>query len=141
MLVRLDLDTSDRWTHLIGDFEILHGPVTAALMTEAGYAATAEGVEARTVQVCQFVARAIIRDWRGVVDDATDQPLPVTDATVNAVLDVYPIFRAFNDRVIDARVRIEREKKDSSSLPPGSSDPVPDTAPTAQNGAPSAPSS
>ena len=43
MLVHLDLTTADRWTALIGGFEILHGPVTSAIMTEAGHASGTVG--------------------------------------------------------------------------------------------------
>lgn len=147
MLVRLDLTLEDRWTTLLAGFDVLHGPVTSAILAEAGHAANAvpdEGadktsIEARTVAITKFIARAVIRDWRGVVDDATGDPLPVTAATIDAVMDVWPIFRAFNERIIDARIRIDREKKDLPTLQNGTSGSGPDTAPTATGSAPTAP--
>lgn len=139
MLVHLDLSREDRWTTLIAGFEILHGPVTSALMAEAGHAAVAEGIEARTVEITRFLARAVIRDWRGVVDDATGEALPVTPEAVDAVMDIWPVFRAFNDKVIDARIRIDREKKSSPTSLNTTSGSAPDTAATATESAPTAP--
>ena len=143
MLVRLDLTLEDRWTTLLAGFDVLHGPVTSAILSEAGHAAMAVGdgedqptMEARTVAITKFIARAVIRDWRGVVNDATGEALPVTPETVDAVLDVWPIFRAFNERVIDARIRIDREKKGLPPLQNGTSGAEPTTAPTATDPAP-----
>ncbi len=148
MLVRLDLTTEDRWTTLMAGFDVLHGPVTSAILSEAGHAANAvpDGddqptVEARTVAITKFIARAVIRDWRGVVNDATGEPLPVSPETIDAVMDVWPIFRAFNERVIDARIRIDREKKDLPPLPNGTSGAGQVTAPIATGSAPIAPAS
>lgn len=146
MLVRLDLTLEDRWTTLLAGFDVLHGPVTSAILSEAGHAALAEGsegetpptMEARTVAITRFIAKAVIRDWRGVVDDATGEPLPVTPATIDAVMDVWPIFRAFNERVIDARIRIDREKKDFPPLQNGTSGAESNIAPTAPAAAPTA---
>ncbi len=139
MLVRLDLSTADRWTTLIAGFEILHGPVTSAIMAEAGHAATGETIEERTVEITRFLAKAVIRDWRGVGDEATGAPIPVTPDAIDQVMDIWPIFRAFNDKVIDARIRIDREKKDLPTLQNGTSGSDQATAPTAGNDAPIAP--
>jgi hypothetical protein len=137
MLVRLDLSREDRWTTLLAGFEVLHGPVTSAMLAEAGHAADPElTIEARTVEITRFLAKAVIRDWRGVVDDATGEPLVVSPAAVDAVMDIWPIFRAFNDKIIDARIRIDREKKDLPTSQNGTSGSAPDTAPTATDPAP-----
>ena len=145
MLVRLDLTLSDRWTTLIAGFDVLHGPVTSAILSEAGHAAMAAGEgDERTIadlfidQITKFIAKAVIRDWRGVVNDATGEPLPVTPETIDAVMDVWPIFRAFNERVIDARIRIDREKKGFPPLQNGTSGAEPTIAPTATDPAPTA---
>lgn len=139
MLLRLDLSTEDRWTELFGGFAILHGPVTSALMAAAGHAATGATIEERTVEITKYLARHVIRDWRGAVDDATGEPIPVTPDAVDAVMDNWPIFRAFNDKVIDARIRIDREKKDLPTSQPTTSGSEPATAETATTSAPSAP--
>lgn len=139
MLVHLDLSTADRWTTLIAGFDILHGPITSAIMAEAGHAATAESIEERTVEITRYLARQVIRDWRGVVDDATGKALAVSPAAVDAVMDIWPIFRAFNDKVIDARIRIDREKKGLPTSQSGISGSGPDTAPTATDHARTAP--
>lgn len=145
MLVRLDLSLEDRWTTLLAGFDILHGPVTSAILAEAGHAASALGedgapqtLEARTVAITRFIARAVIRDWRGVVNDATGEPLPVTPETIDAVMQVFPVFVAFNEKVVDARIRIEHEKKDLPPLQNGTSGAGQATAPTAETGAPTA---
>lgn len=140
MLVRLDLSREDRWTTLLAGFEVLHGPVTSAMLAEAGHAADPElTIEARTVEITRFLAKEVIRDWRGVVDDATGAPLVVSPAAVDAVMDIWPIFRAFNDKIIDARIRIDREKKDWPTSQNGTSGSEPDTAPIVTDPAPTAP--
>lgn len=139
MLVHLDLATEDRWTVLIGDFAVLHGPVTSAIMAEAREACLAVKAEERWAEITKFLARHVIRDWRGVVDEATDLPIPVSPAAVDAVIDIYPIFLAFNAKVIDARIRIDREKKDLPTLQSGTSGSEPAIAPIAPESAPSAP--
>ena len=152
MLVHLDLSRKDRWTALLAGFEILHGPVTSAILSEAGHAsslpltealsdapATQASVDVRVVAITKFIAKSVIRDWRGVVDDATGEPLAVSPAAIDAVMDIWPIFRAFNERVIDARIRIDREKKDLPTLQNGTSGSEPDIAPTATAPAPTAP--
>lgn len=139
MLVRLDLSTDDRWTALIGDFAILHGPVTSAIMAEAGHAATGASIEERTVEITKFLAKSVIRDWRGVLNEETGEAVPVTPATVDAIMDIWPIFRAFNDKVIDARIRIDREKKGLPTSQNGTSGSGQDTAPIATDPAPTAP--
>lgn len=140
MLVHLDLSREDRWTTLLAGFEVLHGPVTSAMLAEAGHAADPElTIEARTVEITRFLAKAVIRDWRGVVDDATGEPLVVSPAAVDAVMDIWPIFRAFNDKIIDARIRIDREKKDLPASQNGTSGQGPDTAPIATDPVPTAP--
>ena len=141
MLVRLNLSTKDQWTVLIAGFEVLHGPVSSALMAEAGHAAKGETVAARTVEITRFLARHVIRDWRGVVDDATGQPIPVTPDAIDQVMDIWPIFRAFNDRVVDARTRVDREKKDLPTLQPTTSGSEQDIAGTATGSAQTAPES
>lgn len=139
MLVRLDLSTAERWTTLIAGFEILHGPVTSAIMAEAGHAARAESIEERTVEITRYLARATIRDWRGVVNDETGEALAVSPEAVDAVMDIWPIFRAFNDRVIDARIRIDREKKDLPTSQNGTSGSGEPTAPIVTDPVPIAP--
>lgn len=144
MLVHLDLSTADRWTALIGDFEILHGPVTSAIMAEAGRAGflafPEQGqVEKRTVEIVKFIARSIIRDWRGVVGNEEGVDLVVSPAAIDAVMDIFLIYRAFNEFVIDARVRIDREKKDLPASPSGTSGAEQNIAPTVTDLAPTAP--
>jgi hypothetical protein len=138
MLLRLDLSTEDRWTCLLAGFDILHGPVTSAIMAEAGHSATGESIEERTVEITRFLAKAVIRDWRGVVDDTTGEPLVITPEAVDAVMDIWPIFRAFNDKVIDARIRIDREKKGYPISQNGTSGSDQATAPIATDPAPTA---
>ncbi len=144
MLVRLDLSLAERWTTLLAGFDVLHGPVTSAIFSEAAQAAFKAfpipgDVENQTVAITKFVARAVIRDWRGVVDDATGEPLPVTPETIDAVMDIFLIFRAFSEKVVDARIRIDEEKKGLPTLQNGTSGSAPATAPTATDPAPTVP--
>ena len=138
MLVRLNLSTEDRWTELFAGFSLLHGPVTSGLLAEAQRSAFAlvpedseDGPNRRAVEITRFLAVAVIRDWRGAVDDETGLPLPVTPETIGAVIDIWPVFRAFSEKIVDARVRVEREKKDLPPLQTGTSGAGPAIAPIA----------
>jgi hypothetical protein len=131
-MIRLNLSNEPKWTTLVGSFEIFHDPVSATVMSIAAREATGERVEDRIAEITKSVARAVIREWRGVVDDTSGKDVPVTPETVNAVMDIWPIFRAFNERVIDARMRVEREKKDLSPLQNGTSGAAEPIAPTAK---------
>lgn len=146
MLVRLNLSLEDRWTELFGGFSILHGPVTSAIMAEAGRAAFAlvpedeeDAPARRAVEVTRFIAKTIIRDWRGVVDDVTGGPIAASPEAISAVIDIWPVYRAFDAKVIDARVRVEREKKGLPTLQSGTSGSEAPIAPIVTDPAPTAP--
>lgn len=146
MLVRLDISREDRWTALFDGFRVLHAPVSSAIFAAAGSAAHAQfpgaelqDIQDRTLEITKFVARSVIRDWEGPVDDATGEALACTPENIDLVMDIFPVFRSFSERVLDARLRIEREKKDLPTLQSGTSGSGPDIAPTATGPAPTAP--
>lgn len=139
MLVRLNLSREDRWTTLFEGFDVLHGPITSAILREAAFRAgeqfSEESIESavkRSEFITQFVGQMIIRDWRGPVDWDTNEPIKVTPDAIERTLEIPEVFRAFNTFVLDSSSRVAREKKSFPTSQPTTSGSVQDTAATAK---------
>jgi hypothetical protein len=70
--------------------------------------------------LAKAVARVSIRDWKGV-GDANGFPVPVSAEGVDALLDIWPIFEAFQTRYVARAMILEAEKNASPPLPSGNS--------------------
>ena len=75
-------------------------PLTTALMVAARNDAAVEALpatasdEARALVFAKAIARIAVTDWEGV-GDADGNPVPVTPEGIDALLEVWPIFEAF----------------------------------------------
>jgi hypothetical protein len=81
--------------------------------------------------MAKAVARIAIKDWEGV-GDADGNPVVVTPAGIDALLEVWPIFEAFQTRYVNSGFLLEQEKNVSALLPTGSSAGAQPTAKPAQ---------
>src|SRR3989338_44327 len=88
--------------------------------------------------MAKAIARRAVLDWEGVGDDV-GQPLPVTPEGIDALLEIWPIFEAFQTRYVAKGLILDAEKNVSAPLPSGPSAgatatarPAPGSAPTAQ---------
>jgi len=70
--------------------------------------------------MAKAVARIAIKDWEGV-GDAKGKPAAVTPAGIDALLEVWPIFEAFQTKYVNSGFLLEQEKNVSAPLPTGSS--------------------
>jgi hypothetical protein len=70
--------------------------------------------------MAKAVARIAIKDWEGV-GDAEGKPIVVTPAGIDALLEVWPIFEAFQTHYVNSGFLLEQEKNVSAPLPTGSS--------------------
>ena len=59
--------------------------------------------------VAKAVARIVVQDWEGV-GDAEGKPLPVTPDGIDALLEIWPIFEAFQTRYIAGALILDAEK-------------------------------
>ena len=68
--------------------------------------------ETIAVVMAKAVARLAVADWEGV-GDADGEPVSVTPEGIDALLDVLPIFEAFQLRYVSKGLLLEEEKKTS----------------------------
>jgi len=66
------------------------------------------------------LGRLAITDWDGVGDDA-GKPVDVSPEGIDALLDIWPLFEAFQTEYVAGGLLLDAEKNVSSPLPNGSS--------------------
>ena len=101
-----------------------------------------EGASNETIAVvmAKALARLVVLDWEGV-GDAEGNPVPVTPDGIDALLDILPLFEAFQLRYVSKGLLLEEEKNVSAPSPSGTSPGETGTADPAPASAPSAPPS
>jgi len=129
-MLTLDLTNAPRWVELIPGLRLQLRPLTTALMVAARAdpaldIAAAEGeapdsTEALALTMAKALARQAILDWEGV-GDADGQSLPVSPAAIDALLDIWPVFEAFQTIYVSKGLLLDAEKNVSPPLPTGSS--------------------
>ena len=129
-MLTLDLTHTPRWVELIPGLRVQLRPLTTALMVAARAdpaldLAAAEGeapvsTEALALTMAKALARQAILDWEGV-GDAEGQPVPVSPAAIDALLDIWPVFEAFQTLYVSKGLLLDAEKNVSPPLPIGSS--------------------
>lgn len=118
-MLRLNLSAEPRWLDLGHGVRLRVEPLTTAIMLAArsdptiiAAAADAEGVApnddlARIV--AKVVARIVVKDWEGVGDE-DGKPLPLTPEGIDALLELWPIFEAFQTKYIAGALILDAEK-------------------------------
>ena len=125
-MIRLDLSTKPRWLDLGHGLRLHVLPVTTAIMVAArndpAVEVLPEGAsqEQMAVVMAKAVARRVVTDWEGV-GDVNGKPVPVTSDGIDALLDIWPVFEAFQTRCLAPHLMLEAEKNVSSPLPSGTS--------------------
>ncbi len=79
-----------------------------------------EGASNETIAVtmAKALARLVVLEWEGV-GDAEGNPVPVTPEGIDALLDILPIFEAFQVRYVSKGLLLEAEKNGSAPSPNG----------------------
>lgn len=125
-MLRLDLARSPRWLDLGHGVRLQLAPLTTGVMVEARRDVTAAGVtddadaEALAVAMAKAIARRCALAWEGV-GDADGAPLPLTPEGVDALLDVWPFFEAFQAGYVAGGLLLEQEKNGSAPSLTGAS--------------------
>ena len=98
---------------------LLVEPLTTAIMLAArsdptivAAAAVAESSTSNddlALIVAKAVARIVIKDWDGVGDE-DGKPLPLTPDGIDALLELWPIFEAFQTKYIAGALILDAEK-------------------------------
>ena len=118
-MLRLNLFNEPRWLDLGHGVRLLVEPLTTAIMLAARTdpAIVAAATEAETARsnddlariVAKAVARIVVKDWEGVGDEE-GKPLAVTPEGIEALLEIWPIFEAFQTKYIAGALIVDAEK-------------------------------
>ena len=97
-MIRLDLKREPYWLDLAPGVRVRVRPCTTALVMAARASINAVGEidddNARGAALLKALAQAAIVDWKGIGDEA-GAPIPPSPKPIDALLDLYPAFRAF----------------------------------------------
>jgi hypothetical protein len=133
-MLRLNLLNTPQWLDLGHGVRLQVAPLTTAIMMAARKVAQAQialpdgaGPELADIDtdsiglaMARAVARIVVSDWVGV-GDAEGNPVAVSPEGIDALLDIWPIFEAFQTRYVARAMILDAEKNASSPLPNGSS--------------------
>ena len=125
MLV-LDLSNEPRWFDLLPGVRLKLRPLTTALMVAArsdpDVAGLPEGTsnEAAALAMAKALARIAILDWDGL-GDAHGEPIPPSPKAIDALLDLWPAFEAFQTTYVAKALLLDAEKNVSSPSLTGAS--------------------
>ena len=125
-MIRLNLTAAPQWLDLALGLRLLVGPLTTALMVSARADPAIEGLpddasqEELALAMAKSVARRAVLDWEGVGDE-TGQPLPVTPEGIDALLEIWPVFEAFQTKYVARGLILDAEKNVSAPSPNGRS--------------------
>ncbi|ARJ70391.1 hypothetical protein [Paracoccus contaminans] len=125
-MIRLDLSSAPKWLDLGHDLRLHVLPVTTAIMVAARNDPAVEALpeeanrEEQALVMAKAVARHVVTDWEGV-GNASGNPVPVSPEGIDALLDIWPVFEAFQTRCLAPHLMLEQEKNASAPLPNGTS--------------------
>ncbi|OUS03945.1 hypothetical protein A9Q96_16650 [Rhodobacterales bacterium 52_120_T64] len=132
-MIRLDLSNKPVWLDL-GHCVRLHlQPLTTAMMvasrSDPSVAALSEDAtdEESALVFAKALACNATLDWEGV-GDSDGNVIQITPEGISALLDVWPLFEAFQTGYVAKGLVLDQEKNVSSLLPNGSSAGATDTA-------------
>ena len=142
-MIRLNLTAAPHWLELVPGLRLLVGPLTTALMVSAradlAIETLPEGAtqEELALAMAKAVARRAVLDWEGVGDDVGNI-VPVTPDGIDALLEIWPVFEAFQTQYVAKGLILDAEKNVSAPLPTGPSAGATATARPARGAAPTA---
>jgi hypothetical protein len=125
-MLRLNLTTDPRWLDLGYGVRVQMRPLTTALMVATRSDAAVEVVpdevsdEERAVAFAKALARRAVLAWEGVGDADGNAIVPSPEA-IDALLDLWPVFEAFQLTYVSKGLLLEQEKNASALSPNGPS--------------------
>lgn len=143
-MLTLDLDRTPRWHDLASGVRVQLRPLITALMVATRSDPDVEAMpeeasdEERAVAFAKALARRAVLAWEGV-GDADGNVIEPSPEAIDALLDIWPIFEAFQLTYVSKGMLLEQEKNASALSPTGPSAGAIDTATPAEEPAPTAP--
>ncbi|SNT37697.1 hypothetical protein [Antarctobacter heliothermus] len=132
-MLTLDLTNAPRWHDLVPGVRVQLRPLTTALMVATRSDPAVEAVpddasdEERAVAFAKALARRAVLAWEGIGNAEGESIDPSPDA-IDALLDIWPIFEAFQLTYVSKGLLLEQEKNVSTLSPNGPSAGASDTA-------------
>ncbi len=114
-MIRLDLSNEPAWLDLGYGVRLHLHPLTTALMVasrnDRAVAALSEDAtdEASALVFAKALARNATLEWEGV-GDADGNTIPVSPEGIDALLDVWPLFEAFQTKYVAKGLVLDAEK-------------------------------
>jgi hypothetical protein len=145
-MLTLDLTNEPRGHDLAPGVRAQLRPLTTALMVATRNDPAVEAVpeaasdEDRALAFAKSLARRAVLSWEGI-GDADGNPIAPSPAAIDALLEIWPIFEAFQLTYVSKGLLLEQEKNASALSPTGPSAGASDTAQLVQDAAPIAPRS
>ena len=140
-MLTLDLTNEPRWHDLATGVRVQLRPLTTPLMVATRSDPAVEEVpedasdEQRAVAFAKALARRAVLGWEGI-GDADGNPIDPSPEAIDALLDVWPIFEAFQLTYVSKGLLLEQEKNASALSPSGPSAGATDTARVANPASP-----
>jgi hypothetical protein len=123
-MITLDLTNQPRWHDLVPGVRVQLRPLTTALMVATRSDPELEALpedasdEERAVVFARVLARRAVLAWEGV-GDVNGNPIDPGPETIDALLDIWPIFEAFQLAYVSKGLLLETEKNVSALSPTG----------------------
>jgi len=114
-MIRLNLSNRPEWLDLLPGLRVLVAPLTTSLMVSARADPAIDGLsdsssqEDMALAMAKAVARRAVLDWEGVGDEAGDL-VPVSPAGIDALLEIWPVFEAFQAQYVARGLMLDQEK-------------------------------
>ena len=125
-MLTLDLSNEPRWHDLAPGVRVQLRPLTTALMVATRSDPDVEAVpdgtsdETRALIFAKALARRALLDWEGI-GDADGNAIAPSPEAIDALLDIWPIFEAFQLVYVSKGLLLEQEKNVSAPSPTGPS--------------------
>ena len=123
-MLTLDLSNEPRWHDLAPGVRVQLRPLTTALMVATRSDPEVEAVpdgtsdEERALIFAKALAHRAVLDWEGV-GDAEGKVIAPSPEAIDALLDIWPIFEAFQLVYVSKGLLLEQEKNVSAPSPTG----------------------
>jgi len=125
-MLRLNITATPEWLELAPGLRLHMAPLSTAIMlaARAEIAAADLPADASNDDLSMIGAKAIARRtvlaWEGV-GDADGNPVPVSPEGIDALLEIWPVFEAFQVQYVGNGMLLEQEKNGSAPSPTGTS--------------------
>ena len=125
-MLKLDLTSEPRWLDLGHGVRLRAAPLTTAMMVASRSDAAVEALpdtstdEERALVFAKAIARIAVTDWEGV-GDGDGAPVPVSPEGIDALLEVWPLFEAFQATYVAKGLLLDAEKNVYAPSPTGTS--------------------